>query len=230
MTVKVSLGASSKEKRGRQLAQIVAGEVAALQTYLQVDEFPPIFIVQRRDLDADRYERGVLDGAEGLLVRTNFLSEQWQRGRFLSWLVRELIILASDDRAKFERNMWVLDGFAIYWNCRDIDSEHIDYATLDLRAAYGKERGFSADDAANWLTYRERVGEDIAAAVAWSGLMSLQESQGETSCRAFLQRSVAAGGSPIGSPRRGCHRRDQIQLDQLVDNFLSQSINVHCPP
>ncbi len=49
------------------------------------------------------------------------------------------------------------------------------------------ERGFSADDVTNWLTYRERVGEDIAAAVAWYGLISLRKSQGEPACRAFLQ-------------------------------------------
>jgi len=187
VTVKVSLGASADEERGRRLARLVADEVAALQEYLQVEQFPPIFIVQRRDLDAVRYERGVLDGAEGLLVRANFLGERWQDGRFLSWLVRELIMLASDDRVKFEPNMWVLDGFALYWTCHDIGSKHTDYATLDLRAAYGMQRGFTADDAARWLSYRERVGEDIAAAVAWSGLMSLRESRGEPSCRAFLQ-------------------------------------------
>jgi hypothetical protein len=187
VTVKVSLGASADEERGRQLARKVANEIAALQEYLQVEQFPPIFIVQRRDLDAQRYERGMLDGAEGLLVRANFVDDQWQNGRFLAWLIRELILLASDERVKFEPNMWILDGFAPYWTCHDTGSKHAEYATLDLRAAYGMERGFTSDDATHWLSYRERVGEDIAAAVAWSGLMSLRESQGEPACRAFLQ-------------------------------------------
>lgn len=187
VTVKVSLGASSDEERGQQLAQTVADEVAALQKYLQIEELPPIFIVQRRDMDADRFERGILDGAEGLLVRANFLSSNWKDGRFVSWLMRELLILASDERVKLEANMWVLDGFSLYWTCRSAEAQLSDYATLELRAAYGAERGFTTDDAENWLTYRERVGEDIAAAVAWSGLISLQETKGEAACQAFLR-------------------------------------------
>ncbi len=55
VTVKVSLGASSDKEPGRRLARLVAKEAAALQEYLQIEELPPIFIVQRRDMDADRF-------------------------------------------------------------------------------------------------------------------------------------------------------------------------------
>jgi hypothetical protein len=214
VTVKVSVGASSDTDRGLRLAEMVAGEVAALQEYLRVDEFPPIFIVQRRDLDAERYERAVLDGAEGLLVRANFLSDDWQDGRFLSWILRELIISASDGRVKLEPNMWVLDGFALYWNCQDAESKRMDYATLDLRAAYGKERGFAVNDAKNWLTYRERVGEEIAAAVAWSGLISLKQSQGEPACRSFLQAMLDCN---VPGDVRGVWHEWQNPLPQVME-------------
>ncbi len=230
VTVKVSLGAAADDQRGRRLARMVADEVAALREYLQVDRFPPIFIVQRRDLDAQRYERGVLDGAEGLLVRANFLGDEFHDGRFLAWLVRELIMLASDDRVQFEPNMWVLDGFALYWTCHDSESKYAEFATLDLRAAYGGQRGFTGTDAANWLSYRERVGEDIAAAVAWSGLMSLRASQGEPSCRAFLQAMLDCD---VPGDARGAWHEWRNPLPKVMarqagvpyDRFLATWIN-----
>ena len=213
VTVKVSVGASPEKERGRRLAQLMAGELASLKAYLQIRELPPIFIVQRRDMDADRYERGVLEGAEGLLVRTNFLNDEWQRERFQSWLVRELLILASAERVKLEPNMWVLDGFSLYWTCRDSDSTPVDYAKLELRAAYGSKLGFSADNAANWLTYRERVGADIASAVAWHGLISLRRMKGEAACRAFLQAMLDCG---VPGDVRGVWHEWQNPLSELI--------------
>jgi hypothetical protein len=193
VTVKVSVGTASQKERGRRLARLLASDIAALQGFLQIPELPKVFVVQRGDLDANRYERGVLDGAEGLLVRANFLSDEWQRGRFQSWLVRELLILASGKRVSYESNRWVLDGFALYWTCRDANSQSLDFRTLELRAAYGSQLGFSAEDAANWLTYCDRVGVDIASAVAWYGLISLHRLQGETACRAFVQSMLDCG-------------------------------------
>jgi len=193
VTVKVSVGTASHKERARRLARALATDIAALQKYLQIPELPTVFVVQRGDLDANRYERGVLDGAEGLLVRANFLSEAWQRRRFQAWLVRELLILSSGERVSHESNRWVLDGFALYWTCRDANSQSLDFQTLELRAAYGSQRGFSAEDAATWLTYCDRVGADIASAVAWYGLISLQRVQGEPACRAFVQSMLDCG-------------------------------------
>jgi hypothetical protein len=213
VSVKVSLGASTEEQRGHRLAQTVANEVALLAEYLQLTDLPPIFIVQRRDLDADRFERAVLDGAEGLLVRANFLSDEWRDGRFLTWLIRELLILESDERVKLEPNMWVLDGFSLYWTCRDAKSKLADYPTFELRAAYGAERGFSADDVASWLTYRDRVGDHIASAVAWHGLISLQRSHGEDACRSFVRAML---DSKVPGDARGVWHEWQHPLPKVI--------------
>jgi hypothetical protein len=187
VSVKVSIGGSTDEQTGQQLAELVAQQTAEMKQFLQLQKVPPVFVVQRRDLDGDRFERGVLDGAEGLLVRANFLADDWHEGRFLSWLLRELLVVASDQRLKLEQNMWLLDGFALYWVCRDENAERADYAQLELRASYGAQQGFTATDLEDWLSYRERVGADIAAAVAWSGLVSLARSAGHERCRALLK-------------------------------------------
>ena len=185
--VKVSIGASKDERPGQQLAELVARQTAEVKRFLQLQELPPIFIVQRRDLDADRFERGVLEGAEGLLVRANFRSPQWNQGQFLTWLIRELLIVASEERLEHERNRWLLDGFGLYWVCRDEEVRYVDNSQLELRACYGTQQGFSEVDLRHWLSYRERVGADIAAAVAWSGLMALDRHAGELRCRALLR-------------------------------------------
>ena len=89
----------------------------------------------------------------------------------------------------------------------------MDYARLELRAAYGSKLGFSADNAANWLTYRERVGADIASAVAWNGLISLRRMKGETACRAFLQAMLDCG---VPGDVRGVWHEWQNPLSELI--------------
>jgi hypothetical protein len=176
--------------RGQQFAQLIADEVSAMQAYLGLANPPRIFVTQWSALDPDRFERADLENAEGLLVRANFHSEQWEDGRFLSWLLRELLIVWSEERLQWEPNLWLLDGFSVYWTCRDGAGVQRDRRQLELRAAYGRQQRFSSLHITEWLRYRERVGEDIAAAVAWRGLETLRVSQGEQRFRAFLRAAM----------------------------------------
>lgn len=196
VTVKVSHGASS-ESSGRELARFVAAELSAVQDYLQTAELPPTFIVQRRDLDPDRYELGVLDGAEGLLVRANFQSPRFDKQHFLAWLIRESLVLKTNARVSSEPTRWVLDGFGDFWAHRQIVAQPLaaGQPRLALRAAYASSLGFSASDLGQWLSYRERVGPEIATAVAWSGLVTLAHATGDEPCRQFV-RSVIGPNSP----------------------------------
>ena len=137
-----------------------------------------------------QFERAELENAEGLLVRANFRSGDWDDGRFLVWLLRELLVFWSEERLEWEPNLWALDGFSVYWACRAEASTSCDREQMELRAAYGARQGFSAADAAQWLRYRERVGDEIAAAVAWRGLVALKDRQGDERFHAFLQAAM----------------------------------------
>ena len=190
VTVTVTSEDEEDEDRELELAQLVADEVAAMQGYLGLADPPPIFITQWGDLDADKFERAELENAEGLLVRANFRSKDWEDGRFLGWLLREVLILWSEERLLREPNLWLLDGFSVYWTCRDACSVPRDRKQLELRAAYGCRQGFSSQDTTEWLRYRDRVGEDIAGAVAWRGLESLKTRQGEERFRTFLRAAM----------------------------------------
>ncbi len=179
-----------EEDPSLRLAGLVADEVAAMQQFLGLTDPPPIFVNQWGELDADQFERAELENAEGLLVRANFRSGDWDDGRFMAWLLRELLILWSEERLEWEPNLWVLDGFSVYWACREGAATSCNRQQLELRAAYGARQGFSAGDTTQWLRYRERVGGEIAAAVAWRGLMTLKNRQGDPAFRNFLREAL----------------------------------------
>ncbi len=190
VTVQVSVGSSRSEEAGRRIGRFVARELSGIQDYLRLEDIPPIFLVQWRDLEAGQYESDGLLGADGLVVRANFTSPAWDDRHFLAWLVREMLIVAGGDQLTLEPNMWVLDGFPLYWATHGLGGALVDVQQLELRAAYGWSCGFSPADVEDWYRYRERVGEDIAAAVAWYGLEQLARTQGEPRCRHLLRRML----------------------------------------
>jgi hypothetical protein len=51
-----------------------------------------------------------------------------------------------------------------------------------------------------WLSFRERVGDDIASGVAWSGLNVLSRLRGAEGCRSFLQSIL---GRTVPNDARG---------------------------
>ena len=184
---KVAAGARDQEPSARDLARHVADELAATREYLDLGKLPPVFITRRRDLDADRYERGELQRASGVHVQANFGAPQFQRDNFTAWLRREVLLAHSDNALKQEPKMWVLDGFALF----DLSADHAvaplaQQKALALRALYGTELGFTPRDLVCWHSFRERVGGEIAAGVAWSGLKTLARRAGPERCRNFL--------------------------------------------
>src|SRR5882724_461675 len=68
VNVKVASGTGKDDPESVRLARYVATELAAMREYLGMKELPPVFIVRRRDLDANRYERGELAKSEGVHV------------------------------------------------------------------------------------------------------------------------------------------------------------------
>lgn len=179
------------EAKARPLAEFLAGEMAELREYLALDALPTVMITRRSDLDANKFERGKISNAEGFLVRLNYDAEEFDRGRFVAWLAGEVVNHRLHGRAGREPRRWVLDGFGEFWRRRARSSASLaEEPELALRALVGfGESGVDAGALAAWLTTRERVGEGVAAGMAWSGLRTIERARGAEACRDFL-RSV----------------------------------------
>lgn len=193
ITAKVAAGDASANDDARALARHVAEELSGAREYLGLDELPPIFITRRRDLDPARHERGELEEASGVHVQANFGSPDFRRDEFTAWLLREALIVQTDGRAKLEAKMWVLDGFVLYSGTRDHAAASLAQdKALALRALYGAGAKFTMEDLRRWHSFRERVGEEIAAGVAWSGLKTLARRTSPERARQFIQSVLGA--------------------------------------
>jgi hypothetical protein len=213
VTVKLSVGQLQDRQAGEVLAMQIHGELAAAVEYLGLAYSPPVFITTRRDLDANRYELGELVRGEGVLARVNFSAPEFDRDRFLAWLVREFLIEATDGRARLESKMWILDGFGPFWQRRrGVNVALADDRRLALRAVYGTTggTGLSEVDLALWHSFRERVGEGVAAGVAWSGLDILARRYGPERSREFL-RAVLASRAPDDARALWFEERNPIE-------------------
>lgn len=192
--VTVKLSSSAESEVTRPLMQRVASELSQMCEYLGREAAPPVFITQRGDLDPDRYERGELEQSDGVFVQANVLSTNWNTTHFVTWLVREGLIVGTNGRAELESRRWILDGFPLFWSAREVEGQWLtNHPVLALRAVYGTADGLRPDFR-SWLRFKERVGDDIAAAVAWSVLEVIEQQAGPNSCRAFLQ--AALGQAP----------------------------------
>lgn len=192
VTVKVAPDLAQNSRQPAQdVATATAAELGRLREYLAADSLPPVFVTSRQDLDPDRFERGELEHHHGLHVQANLYSSEWQMEKFLPWVIREALILGSNGRANHESRRFVLDGFALYWCRRGKSGDR--GSPITLRALYGVRDGFQPEDMSNWLSFRERVGDPIASAVACTALETLAELCDPEDFRAFIRSTLALG-------------------------------------
>jgi hypothetical protein len=190
VVIHVAAGLEGSEGEASALAEHVVDRLSAACEHLGLERLPPIFITRRRDLDANRFERGELEEDAGVHVQANFGAPEFRRDEFGAWLLREVLITRSRGRALLEPKMWVLDGYALHAGTHERAAASLTAEkAFALRALYGAELGFSRRDLRDWHTFRERVGNDIAVAVAWSGLEVLARRAGPGRCSQFI-RSV----------------------------------------
>ncbi len=174
-------------------AEYLAGELSEFGKYLGIEMLPAVFVTQREDIDADQFDRGQLAKAEGFVVRANYTAGNFSRDRFLAWLIPELIDFRTHGRAALESRRWMLDGLGEFWIRRARLSEPLAAdRDLALRALYAAPGGVTEETLNAWIQTRERVGEPVAAGLAWSGLKSLALAAGPDACRRFLESQFAA--------------------------------------
>jgi len=198
VTVKVSPGSDAAQR----LASDLANDLGAMADFLDIKNLPPVFVTERRDLDADNFEHGILANAEGVAARTNFTDAEWRYVDFLEYMVGESLQAHSNGRIGFEPAFWIVDGFCLYWAHRRAgENPEADPAELDgarknlwLRALYGSENYAQPltrrQHIDRWFAWQRHSGHHITAGVGWSGLVTLRNEVGEEKFRSFLRSTL----------------------------------------
>lgn len=189
VVVKVALGQSVDRERADALGRRIAAGLSDLRDELAFDSLPEVFVLPARELDADTYNRGTLKNARGVAVQANFTAPGFDDGAFVSWLARELVETATRGRATEERRRWLLDGFSTDWSLRQASDAARRLQTL--RAVYGFPDGPTEELLRDWVSTRERHGECLSAALAYSGIRVLRETLDPPALRRFLHEAIA---------------------------------------
>lgn len=168
-------------------ARDMAEKLDALAEYLDCRTFPVIFLVHRRDLDANEFINGDLKPRQGVLVRVNLTADEFRTDALEDWLLREALVVHRGGLAGRERNAWVLDGIPWWWR----QSEHGTKDALDAaaRSAAGAvlPADFSRRHLHAWYAWRDKIGEDKARQFAGAGLAVLAKERGTEAQRQFLR-------------------------------------------
>lgn len=178
------------------IAQRMATALAAAADFLECRSFPAIFIVHRRDLDANQFINGDLKLPQGVLVRANLTAQDFQEAELLAWLLRESLLAQSGGLAGRERNAWVLDGFLWWWPRSEQGTQDGMSETLRAEAAALLPAGFARRELQKWHTLRKKIGEEKARQLAGSGLAVLAQRAGLPKQRRFLAASLGPAKSP----------------------------------
>jgi hypothetical protein len=157
--------------------------------YLDIERFPPVFVVHRRDLSGAAFEDGGLKRPQGLLVRANLLGPEFNEAALQRWLLKHLLLLQSEQRLALERNAWLLDGFPRWWQSRTAAVNVAETTSAELpKTVQGAD--LSARSLRRWFSIRKTAGAEAAEHLAASGLRTLEQMAGEVPMREFLRTSV----------------------------------------
>ena len=224
VTVQIARGDPEDDPLKQALADRIADELVRVAEYLGISALPPIFLINRVDLDPDLFENGHLTENEGTLVRSNLHSPGLDETALLEYLIHESISEHSMGRALREPRHWILDGFLPFWWLAS-DNERFSAARrqqLSLRVLYALPLGAEADDLNAWFTLSERVGPRLAEAIGFSALATLLGDAGPESTRTFLRAALSARGS---DDVRGLWDDYRIDWEELLESTIGLASN-----
>lgn len=170
------------------LAESTADELQRVADYLGATTMPPLYLVHRADFAASRYETGDIKAKQGVLVRANLLSPDFDFHSFSCWIIRYELSRKTSGRAELEHNAWVLDGFPSYW------LDHVEShpgtnssPVANTAPPIYPSQGLSSNSLLHsWFSIRKQLGEADAARLACSGLQFTAKQYGEKACQAFI--------------------------------------------
>ncbi|MBK8010693.1 MAG: ABC transporter permease [Deltaproteobacteria bacterium] len=162
----------------------------AARRYLEIDALPPVFLVRSPDLDPGTAQTGKLADASGVVLRFREASTPVGQARLQAAIIRQALLVLTNERACLEANRWILDGFGLFAMAQLASDTHSDEAlsqVLRLRALYATKVGFERADLDRWLSLRERLGEEVADGLAADLLSNLHARYGKEKLGTWLR-------------------------------------------
>jgi ABC-2 type transport system ATP-binding protein len=197
-TVSVAAAVETLTEEEKQAVDACAHQMAdmlgEMAEWLHCERLPPLFLVHRRDFDAEQTEEGGLDSRQGFMLRLNLTKGRIDDGKLREQIVWMMLRVYHHYRLPSDDAGWVLDGFAHWWPHR------ADEASL---LAQSKDRKVSVIDLQRWLKVRADLGDTAAREYAASGIVALGKACGEDKRRAFI---AAVLGPPTSHDVRGTIR------------------------
>lgn len=179
------------------LANLLASDMARLQSFLALPEAPSLSALPDDTLDGDAFQRAALPNADGVVVRAAFTHPEFDRDGFRAFALASSMRWHSRGHAALEERRWLMEGTAQWLVARGLPQQQ---EKLALRAAFAarllRARQRDAGSAVRqWLTVREQLGTCLSDALAWRMVSSLAQQMGE---RRFevLSRTVLAARPP----------------------------------
>ncbi len=185
------------------LLRRLEADLGALTRLLEWLDPPAARVAYSSSLDAGIYDLAELAENDGILVRANFAPEAGFDPRdFSAHLAGLMLDEATEGRARFEPKAWLRDAFAHWWSLRGRAGDADSIAGLEtlcqdgftplLRALWAARAAPPSEDRlAAWLRYPERHGEDLAEALAMSGLLVLEEKHGRAAVLSLAREIFA---------------------------------------
>lgn len=153
--------------RAEALAARLSASVGQLQEALELS-CPSLAVDFCEALDGATFERAVVRGRRGVLVRADFLAPDWRGTAFLGWAMYQVFDAASGARLRGGGWRLLLEGVPGWLVVSG--GTPAERARDDLRAACGARVLLDASEAAPllpaWGSVRERVGRRVARSLA----------------------------------------------------------------
>ncbi len=186
--VSVHPAPDSPGDRSIALASELARTLGSAREFLQIDDWPPVFVVDRTDLeDGTTFRESALENQEGALFYADLANPGYDQPAFVRYVIRRSLAKRSHGRLDREATRWILDGFAEYWHPDDAP------ALRERARSTVEEHGFSRATVDGWLRFEREAGEAGAHAVAWAGIRTIEAELGSSTLARFL-------GSVLGRP------------------------------
>ncbi len=175
-------------------ASKLAAKVGGIRDWLAISDthFPPIYIVERTDLEDGEVIGEDVDVEAGrvVLAFANYLDDSVSLDSVASKIMLEVLHVRSIDRIKKEDRWWIAMGLQQWLEFKNASSEEL--AEQEKRVGeIVSEHGFSPENVTDWKAYEELVGEDEVPAIAWTVVLKFVDEYGEEALQNLAQNTVA---------------------------------------